>query len=222
MNTNFIISIISVILSAGALLITLVFNLISHKQYLRSLEPQLTFRLIDYDSKLYLSICNTGKSAAIELQVTPKEMYNNGDANELRLASVFHSIFELYPDETVQGLIGISGENLGTSIFPSLDIAIRYKSYVTKKKHSYMRTVTYMQSYDKKLSAKVEMNLKTVNSSVKSLARSNIRIANYLDGNQLTSIDQIERLSNRSLQNDLYDVMNNKDKSKIFQREEII
>lgn len=222
MDISVIISIISVALSAGALFITLVFNLVSHKQYMRSLEPQLTFRLIDYGGNLYLSICNTGKSAATGLQVTPTKMHDNGDKNELRLASVFHSTFELYPDETVQGLVGFSGENLATSIFPNLDISVHYKSYVTKKKHSYTRKVTYTQSYDKKVSAKVEMNLGTVDCSIKSLARSNIRIANYLDGNQLLSIDQINRLSNRSLQNDLCDVMTGKDKSQIIQREEIV
>lgn len=75
------ISVISIIISAVAVIVTVVFNWVSHIQYLKSIEPQLSFRLTDYEGILCLSVKNTGKLAATDLKITINELHDNGANN---------------------------------------------------------------------------------------------------------------------------------------------
>lgn len=54
----------SVIASVAAVVVALFFSLRTQRQYTKSLEPQLSMRLEKYDLKLYLTVRNTGRTAA--------------------------------------------------------------------------------------------------------------------------------------------------------------
>lgn len=69
--------------------------------------------------------------------------------------------------------------------------------------NKYIRTVTFSPAFDKKIYADVNVDMDELNRDLKSLSCSNIGIANYLDGHQLFSIDQLELQLNNSFRNDL-------------------
>jgi hypothetical protein len=218
MGTSTIIAIISLGISVIAVIITLSFNLISHQQYMKSLDPLLSFRLIEYHHFLYLSVSNTGKSVAKNIRIEIVELLNNGNDNELHLDAFFQNEFELYPTETVQGMIGIYGENVVDHVFPVLKAHINYKKEKPKSKCQYSRTITFTTAYENKILADVNIDTKKIDDSVTSLSRSNIRIANYLDGHQLFHFDSINIKSDSSLKNDMFEVYNKNKKIQIKNR----
>ena len=57
-------AIVSSLLSLTAIMVSVYYNQISHKQYLRSLDPELSFRLNEFKGYLYMKVTNHGKSAA--------------------------------------------------------------------------------------------------------------------------------------------------------------
>ena len=59
-----IISAISAVISLVSVGTSIYYNNKNQKQYNRSLEPSLSFRLLELNGMLYLQIANTGKSAA--------------------------------------------------------------------------------------------------------------------------------------------------------------
>lgn len=145
MGTPLIISIISAGISAIALLITLAFNLVSHQQYIRSLNPLLSFRMTENNYLLYLSVTNTGKSAARCVKLSIKSIEDNGNKNDFCIDNLFINEFELYPGEMVQGMIGFYGENICTHVFPYTNMDVSYLNGNTNKKYEYTRTVTFMR-----------------------------------------------------------------------------
>jgi len=90
-NSNEKIALYSLIISVLALVITIIFNVITHKQYIRSLDPLLSFKLIKGKYELYLSITNTGGAVAKDIAINIKEIYNNGNYNDLELDELSNS-----------------------------------------------------------------------------------------------------------------------------------
>ena len=80
-----IISIVAACISLIAVIVSIYYNHKNNKQYLKSLEPLLSFKLLELKSELYLRITNTGKSAANDIAIEIKKIENNGDRNELNL-----------------------------------------------------------------------------------------------------------------------------------------
>lgn len=222
MGTPLIISIISAGISAIALLITLAFNLVSHKQYISSLNPLLSFRMTENDHLLYLSVTNTGKSAALCVNLNIKSIEDNGDKKDLHVDRLFINEFELYPGEMVQGMIAIYGQNVCTYVFPYIKMDVSYLNGNTNEKIEYKRTVTFTSGHESKISADVKVDTKTINENMSSLSRSNIRIANYLDGHQLAHFDQINLLAGNSLQNDLDETFTRGKKIQVKDRQKTI
>lgn len=205
MNSGFSIFIasISAIISAIAVGIALYFNAKTQYQYKKSLEPQLSMRLDKYNGLLYLQIQNTGRTAAQNIRMNIDSIENNG-SNGLMLDSLFSQSYELYPTETIQAMVAISGENIGTgALYPKIKVEVSYFVYGTKTKVQYDRTITFSKVYDTKVFADVNMDLKEIESSLKSTARATVRAANYFDGNQVTIFDELNIISKNSLQNDL-------------------
>lgn len=116
---------------------------------------------------------------------------NNGNSNKFAPDELFSSSFELYPEEMVQGKVAMQGGDIYNEIFPQIRISVSYASGTTKKAHTYLRTVTYQSAYTEKIIADVHWDTKNIDSSLGSIARAVVRTANYLDGEQVTAIDEL-------------------------------
>ena len=201
-SSNFI-AFASFLISTAALLVTVIYNSISHKQYIESLNPTLSFKLIQNDGKLYLSITNTGQSSAKGIRVSIEELCNNGDEDNLRLDKLFYNEFDLFPQETVQGIVGFSGENMGQDIFPVVKLDISYTKSNNNKKEAYQRTVTFTRTYENNI------DLSKLENKLNSISYSNNRVANYLEGRTLYVFDEINTHPNNSFFKDMKDALNN-------------
>lgn len=214
---SIVVSIISATISTISVIVTVFFNTKNQKQYNRSLEPALSFQLVEYSHMLFLKVTNTGKSAAQDIQIKINSIENNGE-EELLLDDIFKTEFEMYPGETTQGSIAFWGENCIEHTFPKVNINVKYKKHISKKYEQYTRTVIFNSSYGEKVIADVNMDLHDISSSMNNIARANIRTANYLDGHQVSPIDELNLLANRSLRDDLQKVKNENTESNIIDR----
>lgn len=200
---SLIIAALSAFIAAIATVAALMANRQSKKQYMESIQPQLSMSLVEFDSFLYLRIKNTGGLAAKNIEAKVKGITNNGTADELILDDLFVSEFELYPEEVVQGRVAIYGKNMVQSVFPQIEVFISYRTDGSKKKTVFSRTVTYFGGYTEKVAADVNLNTRQMEDALKGTARASTRIANYLDGRQVGAFDELNILAGRSLRNDL-------------------
>lgn len=88
---------ISSIGTVGAVIVALYFAIKEYKHYMDSLNPLLSCQFFQQDGILYLSIENTGQSLAKNIKTNIKELYNNGEKNELILDDLFNRKLSLYP-----------------------------------------------------------------------------------------------------------------------------
>lgn len=195
-----LVSVISAIIALAA-------NCQNGRQYSDSIQPQLSMSLVEVDHELFLRIKNTGKTAAKSIAVTIRRITNNGTTDELYLDDLFKREFELYPEETVQGMIGMAGGNISTSIFPTVELSVSYRCGNRKKKCQYDRSVTYFNGYADKISVDVNMDTRNIESALLSTNRAVVRIANYLDGRQIAAFDELNILAGRSLQSDIQTIL---------------
>ena len=193
----------SLFIAILALFVTIIFNMITHRQYIESLNPLLSFRFIEHDGFLYLAITNTGQSAAKNIKVDIKELCNNGDRNILELDDLFNSEFNLFPNETVQGVIGLSGANIAQAVFPYINVDIIYIKGNDKKTEKYSRKITFSRTNENGI------NLNCLEDDINSVSYSVNRIANYLEGRTLFAIDRLNTFPHNSLYKDMKDAFNN-------------
>ena len=213
-----IISAVSALIAAISVLVAVIENIKNQKHYKDSQLPLLSMRLVDYDGILYLHIKNTGKSLAHHIQVKPTGIINNGDA-KLFDSGLFATEFELYPEESVQGSVSYISGSICEEPFPQITVDVSYCKNSFRKKVKYSRTVTYSPAFDKKVSVDTNLNFKEIESSVKSISRSANRTANYLDGKNLYSFDNIESPPESTLRNDLL-AATGKEKEPVLSRTE--
>lgn len=217
-----LISSISAFISAIAVVVALYYNSKTQKQYKKSLEPQLSMRIDKFDGLLYLLTENTGKTAAKDIKVDVQSIEYNG-ANELMLDNLFLQTYELYPNETVQAMVAISGENISTgTLYPRIIVDVSYQIPGRKQKVEYSRTVTFSKIYDTKVHADVNMDLRGIETSLKSTARATVRTANYLDGHQVAEFDELNILAGKSLRNDMCEVIETGKKVTVKDRSQTI
>lgn len=191
-------------------------------QYLESQEPLLSMELIEEDSILYLAMENTGGVEAKDIKIKVSNILNNGENNRLDLDGLFDMVFELYPKEKVKGRLAYSGENIATEIFPQISIKVSYTRPDLKRKKEYERTVIYNSGHLPNMNVSSNTKYDSIASDVDKIARANVRIANYLDGRQVTKLDEINILAGRSLKNDIADIMKSVEKTPILSRTETI
>ena len=196
----------SALIAAISAIIAIISIIQNQKHYKDGLEPQLSMNLCEFSPLIYLRIKNTGKSAAKYINVDVIAIHNNGSSTDLMLDKLFERPFELYPEETVQGQVALSGTNVAEQIFPSVDIQVSYKREGYRKKREYKRSVTFTTAYNDKISADINFDTKNIESSLKCISRASVRTANYLDGRQVGSFDELEILAGESLRNDLHEV----------------
>ena len=203
-NLAVVISAISALIAALSTVAAFRSNHQNKKQYLESIQPQLSMSLVEFNSQLYLRIKNTGKTAAKNVVLSIKTIKNNGYADKLDLDLLFSSSFELYPEETVQGKVSVYGRDISHTSFPSVEIDVSYKCDVDNRKYQYARTVTFLSAYTEKVSADVNFDTGKIEDSLRCISRAAVRTANYLDGHQIGSFDELDILAGKSLENDLH------------------
>ena len=218
---SLMIAVISVFIAAITAVAAFMANHQNKKQYKESVQPQLSMSLVEFNSFLYLRVKNTGKSAARNIEIRINGIRNNGSSDKLFLDDLFNGEFELYPEETVQGEVAICGRNIAETVFPQVEISVSYRADGSKKKTTYNRTVTYLSAYTEKIAADVNVDMRQAEDSLKSIARSTIRTANYLDGRQVAPFDELNILAGRSLRTDLLDVLH-KEPETVLTRSETI
>ena len=217
-----VVSILAAFISLIAVIVSIYYTHKNNKQYLKSLDPLLSFKLLELKKELYLRITNTGKSAANDISIKIIKIENNGDRNELNLDTLFDKKFELYPDESTQGRIAFWGETICSSAFPKIDITIRYRKGITGKQVYMERTVIFSPSYDNKIYGDFNIDLRELNKNIDVMAQANLRTANYLDGCQVAPFDEINILAHKSLHDDLQSVKQGENVSTVTEREEVI
>lgn len=193
-----------------------------HKQHVESLAPALSMSLISFKGVLYLTVKNTGHNEAKEINIYIEKIENNGDKNDLVPDGLFSSTFELYPEEFVQGRVGFSGENICTQIFPQITVKVSYLWPQLNRMEEYIRKVIYDNGYTEKINADINIDNRTMESDIDKIARATVRVANYLDGYQVTKFDEVNILSEKSLRNDIVQALKTKDETEIISRNEII
>ena len=87
-----------------------------HQEHIESLEPCLSMQLISIGHMLNLVVENTGVTEAKEISISVLSITNNGCYTDLETDSVFCPSFELYPKETVQREIALSGADITQKI----------------------------------------------------------------------------------------------------------
>ena len=195
---------VAAIVAVVAVLVAVRSNVQGRWQYRDSIQPQLSMSLIEQDYSLYLQIKNTGGLPVKEAKIAVKNIRNNGEQNELNLDALFDMQFELYPEETIQGEVALFGASLANHAFPQIDISVEYKVPGKCRKVSYTRSVTYIGCGPEN---RVAHAVESVNSQLKSMSKSVVRIANYLDGIRLYAFDDLNVLPKKTMREDLDDLL---------------
>ncbi len=217
-----IISSLSTFVAAVAAGIALYYNAKTQRQYKKSQEPQLTMRIDNFDGLLYLLTENTGKTVAKGIKLNVLAIEENGE-QPLRLDKLFSQTFDLYPCESVQAMIALSGENMSTgSLYPTITLNISYEIPFQKRRVDYLRTVTFSKVYDNKVCADINVDLGRIEDLMYTAANSILRTANYLDGHQLAMIDRVNILTGKSFHNDLCDAIDTGRKVPVKSRSQTI
>lgn len=169
-----IISIISSTVSAIALIITIIQNQRLRKQYLDSKQPQLSMNLKKLDSFIYLSVKNIGESVAKNVVLCPIKIENNGDDKSMLLDKLFNYPFDLYPGETVSGVVAIDASNIQCKAFPYLHLSVKYEG-IAGVKQKYDRVVVFDAGSDHYVRADVSLD-RDIASDIGKSMRAQIRI----------------------------------------------
>ena len=137
-------------------------------------------------------------------------MNNNGEETEFDIDKIFETDFTLYPNEKITGSIARSGANIATETAPAIQIEVAYIKGNTKKKTEYSRWIYFTGTIDS--NEFVEKSLDKIDKTLKEISNSNNRMANYLSGNWLLTIDEMNLQPQRNLYQDIKDAVNNTDR----------
>ncbi len=181
----------------------------ARKEYIESLDPLLSFKLVSENNKLMLKIKNTGKSQATNITVDLLELKNNGD-EKIERSNYLDEEFMLYPEEEICSFIAFSGKDTSTPVFPFLKINVRYKKGNTHKIESYERTVHFTESTNLlPLETIMNESLNSISNKLNEISYSNNRMANYFEGRYLSKFDELNVLPHNSLYKDIKDAVHN-------------
>ena len=201
---------ISMIVSGIAVLSSIYFSHQTRVQYIESLSPMLSFELREIKGILFLTVSNTGQSYAERIDLSFKSMNNNGEETEFDIDKIFETDFTLYPNEKITGSIARSGANIATETAPAIQIEVAYIKGNTQKKTEYSRWIYFTGTIDS--NEFVEKSLDKIDKTLKEISNSNNRMANYLSGNWLLTIDEMNLQPQRNLYQDIKDAVNNTDR----------
>lgn len=199
------IAILSLIVSAIAVLITIYSNIKNSKRYIDSLKPMLAFKLYEKNGFLVLHIVNNGQSEAKNIIIDFLEIEGNG-RNKFLTDELFSKELILYPTEEVQGVIALSNESVDNKIAPKIKIKIRYIEGNDNKHIEYERNISF------KREIQLKDGLDEVAEEIRSIAYSNNRLANYIEGRALAKFDELNVLPQSSFFKDIKKAINSKDR----------
>ena len=80
-----------------------------------------------------------------------------------------------------------------------MPINVSYEKYISKEIVEAERTVIFTPAYIEKVSGDINVKIKGVDKSIETIARANIRTANYLDGCHGASFDKCNIITDRTL-----------------------
>ena len=192
------------------------------RQHIETLAPSLSMNLTSISGWLFLTVSNSGQSDARDINLSVESIMRNGENTELMLDDLFSDTFDLFPSETIQGCVALSGANISTSVFPQIIVTISYLWPQLNKRVQYTRRVTYDNDYTNKVSAEVTIDNRNLEKSASVMATATVRMANYLDGCQLLAIDELNVLPGKSLRNDLAETFNTRESVPELFRQECI
>lgn len=219
-NIQDILSVTSIVIAGLSLLITILFNLVNQYRIIKDNEPQLSFILKEIDGMLYLLVHNTGRTKSTNIKLNFNGIYNNNN-EELLLDEIFKNEFELYPNEKVQGVISIYGENLTNHVFPYIDIEVNYKKDHFFRNVHYKRKIYFMASVENKIIVNTNYDLNCLEENIEKIHKSILRLANYFDGCEVAPFDDLNLIPGRHFQEELVDAFEGKKTAK-KSREECI
>ncbi len=204
-GTSDTIALLSLIVSVIAVLITIFSNWKNNKRYMSSLRPMLAFSMYEKNGFLVLKVKNNGQSEAKDICMDFLEIENNGK-NMFSIDETFKKDFILYPTEEVQGIISFFDESIEITSTPKIKLKIKYVQGNDNKKIGYERCISF------KREIQLKDGLNEVAEEIRSIAYSNNRLANYMEGRTLAKFDEVNVLPRSSLYNDIKDAINNRDR----------
>lgn len=128
----------------------------------------------------------------------------------------------MFPNEKLQGFIGINGKNMATHTFPKVTLKVKYTRTDINRSNEYTRTITYNNGFAEKIIANINIDNRKMEENTDTISRAVVRMANYFDGCQVAPFDKLNILANRSLRNDIVDAIESKEKIESLTREETI
>ena len=197
-----VIAILSLIVAIVAVVITVISNVKNNKKYVNSLKPMLAFKLYEKNGFLVLSIKNNGQSEATNIRINFLEL-NNNEKSEFILDDIFKKEFMLYPTEETQGIIATKKSEMDKQTFPNVKIKIKYIEGNDNKEITYERSIVY------KKEIQIKDTVQEVAEEIRSIAYSNNRMANYIEGRTLFKFDELNVMPKSSLYRDIKDAINN-------------
>lgn len=208
------------ILTVCGIITTFIFNIINLKKVLKDNEPQLCFDLRKNRGALFLTIKNTGKTKATNIKVNIQKIHNNGEKG-LKEDFIFNIPFELSANEQLQGIVAEFGGNYQNNVFPYLDVEVSYLKPHSRKSQYYKRQIFYnpqtVNAYDN-----VSEQLLTISKELDDLKKPVLRLANYFDGHQVAPFDEINFITDRNFQSDLFNVVVKNENEGSISREDTI
>lgn len=195
-----VIAILSLIVAIIAVVITVISNVKNNKKYINSLKPMLAFKLYEKNGFLVLSIKNNGQSEATKIKIDFLDIQYSG---ELYLDDIYKTEFMLYPTEETQGIIATKKSEMDKQTFPNVKIKIKYIEGNDNKEITYERSIVY------KKEIQIKDTVQEVAEEIRSIAYSNNRMANYIEGRTLFKFDELNVMPKSSLYRDIKDAINN-------------
>ena len=197
-------SIVSAVIAAFALILSLVQNHRLRKESIEQRRPQLSMKLVEKDVWLILGIKNTGLTAAKDIKIDIIEVKDNLDrnSNSSQLESDFKdNRFELYPEESIEGRVCIRNYRPDLQSMPSVIMNVSYLIPGVKERVKYQRSIALSKAaiFNDNLTSAVRDN----GQGISSISRSVCRVANYLDGKNLYSFDEINAAPEMLLRDDI-------------------
>lgn len=203
-KTSNIIAMLSLVVAIVAVVITIVSNIKNNQRYINSLKPILTFKLYEKNGFLILYIKNNGQSGASNIKIDFLSV-NNDENVKFSIDDVFKTEFMLYPSEETQGIIMYCKDK----VTPNIKINVKYIQENDNKLISYQRTIVYKKEIE------IKEGIDGLVEEIRSIAYSNNRMANYIEGRTLFKFDELNVMPKSSLYKDLKDAINNSDRAKV-------
>ena len=203
-TTSNIIATLSLVVAIIAVVITIVSNIENNKRYINSLKPILTFKLYEKNGFLVLYVKNNGQSGASNIKIDFLRL-NDVENVEFSIDDVFKTEFMLYPSEETQGIIMYCKKEETSNI----RINVKYIQENDNKLISYQRSIVYKKEIE------IKDGIDGVIEEIRSIAYSNNRMANYLEGRTLFKFDELNVIPKSSLYKDLKDAINNNGRKEV-------